>query len=450
MAGLPLPIQPSMSATAVHADPIRKYLETARTQIAEGALREAAQTLNQAQRILPGDARIFMLAGLMAEKSGNIKGAFEALRKCVAMSPGWGPGLLELALLLARQNQFPEAVETAEKVAALEPKNLMVLAGVVDIAHRAGHAEMALKHLRRGLELVPGDVQLRRLLAQDLHNLGRYEEALQEWSSLAAQNDKDEHALLGRVKTLLATGKPAQAIADTMKLLELAPGDSIYAYYNALAHGVTPPHQPLEMNRQLFDNMAESFDKHLVTELGYRLPRVVADKILERFPERNLNVLDLGCGTGLLGACLGRLDGFLIGVELSSKMIEQAARHDVYDRFHTVNLLDALRETPASIYEVITALDVFVYVGDIAEAIPDAYRILLSAGDFYFSCETAPEDGPDLVLQDSGRYAHKRSHVQQLCRQAGFENVQIDDVVIRHEAGQPVQGFLVMARKAAA
>ena len=71
------------------------------------------------------------------------------------------------ALLLARQNQFKEAVETAEKVAALEPKNLMVLAGVVDIAHRAGHKEMAIKHLRRGLVLVPGDLQLSQLLAQD-------------------------------------------------------------------------------------------------------------------------------------------------------------------------------------------------------------------------------------------------------------------------------------------
>ena len=445
-----LPLQPSMSATAVHADPIRKYLETARTQIAQGALREAAQTLNQAQRILPGDARIFMLAGLMAEKSGNIKGAFEALRKCVAMAPDWGPGLLELALLLARQNQFPEAVETAEKVAALEPKNLLVLAGVVDIAHRAGHAEMALKHLRRGLELVPGDVQLRRLLAQDLHNLGRYEEALQEWSSLVAQDDKDEHALLGRVKVLLAIGKPGQAIADTMKLLELAPGDSIYAYYNALAHGVTPPHQPLEMNRQLFDNMADIYDQHMVRGLRYQLPKIVADKILARYPNKQLNVLDLGCGTGLLGVCLGRLDGFLIGVDISTKMIEQAARHDVYDRFHTVNLLEALQATPDALYETITALDVLIYTGDITEAIPNAHRILLPAGDFYFSCEAAPEEGPDLVLQDSGRYAHKRSHVQQLCKQAGFESVQIEDMVIRQEAGQPVQGFLVMARKAAA
>jgi len=168
-----------MTTVAQSSDPIRHYLETARTQMGQGQLREAALTLNEAQKVLPGDARIFMMAGLMAEKSGNVKGAFEMLRKSVATAPGWGPGLLELALLLARQNQFAEAIEKAEEVARLEPKNPMVLAGVIDIAHRAGHAEMAVRHLRRGLELVPGDVQLRRLLARDLSDLARHAEALE-------------------------------------------------------------------------------------------------------------------------------------------------------------------------------------------------------------------------------------------------------------------------------
>ena len=52
-----------MSATAPHADPIRQYLETARTQIAKGELRQAAETLNKAQKKSPNDARVFMLAG---------------------------------------------------------------------------------------------------------------------------------------------------------------------------------------------------------------------------------------------------------------------------------------------------------------------------------------------------------------------------------------------------
>ena len=91
-------------------------------------------------------------------------------------------------------------------------------------------------------------------------------------------------------------------------------------------------------------------------------------------PDRRFNVLDLGCGTGLLGVYLGRLHGHLIGVDLSEKMIEQAARHGVYSRFHHVNILDALRDTPADHYEVITCLDALVYVGDLAPVIPNVLR----------------------------------------------------------------------------
>ena len=281
-----------MSATATPADPNRKHLENARALIAKGELKEAALVLNKAQNQVPNDPRVFMVAGWMAEKSGNVKGAFEAMRRSVALAPGWGPGLLELALLLARQNQFKEAVETAEKVAALEPRNLQVLAGVVYIAHRAGHTEMAIRHLRRGLELVPGDAQLRRLLARDLSTLGQHAESIELWSALIAENASDTEALLGRTQALLAAGTPAKAIADTTALLTLAPGDSVYAYYNALAHGQTPAHQPVELNRHLFDGMAEVYDQHVVRGLRYQLPKQVAEKMDTRGIELQVGPID--------------------------------------------------------------------------------------------------------------------------------------------------------------
>lgn len=438
-----------MSATPTAIDPNRQHLEAARTQIAQGDLKAAALTLNQAQQQEPNDPRVFMLAGLMAEKAGNSTGAFEALRRSVALAPDWGPGLLELALLLARHNQFPEAIETAEKVAALEPKNLQVLAGVIDIAHRASHLEMAVRHLRRGLALVPGDVPLRRLLARDLGNLGQHAQALELWSALIDENPQDTQALLGRVHVLVAQGQPTRALPDTMALLELAPGDSVYAYYNALAHGATPAHQPPELNRGLFDDMAELYDQHMVRTLKYQLPQQVAAQIVARYPDKKINVLDLGCGTGLLGACLGGLEGALVGVDISKGMIAQAARHNVYHRFHHANLLDALEDTPAALYQVITALDVFIYAGDMAQAIPNALRILTPGGQFIFSCEAAPEDAPALVLQSSGRYAHQRSHVQTLCAAAGFAPVEIEDTVLRQENAEPVHGFVVTAHKPA-
>ena len=439
-----------MSTTSTQAtDPNLAHLQTARTQIAKGDLKNAALTLNKAQKQIPNDPRVFMLAGLMAEKSGNIPGAFEALQRSVSLAPDWGPGLLELALLHARQNQFAKAVETAEKVASLEPHNLQVLAGVVDIAHRAGHTEMAVRHLRRGLVLVPGDVQLRRLLARDLTQLQQFPEAVQLWSELLEQDPADTEARAGRVQTLLALGQPAKAQADTLALLEKDPGNAVNAYYNALAHGATPPHQPPEISRTLFDNMAELYDQHMVRSLKYQLPKQVADRLLAAHPDKKINVLDLGCGTGLLGVCLGRLDGALVGVDISRGMIEQAARHNVYDRFHHTNLLDALEDTPASLYQVIAALDVFIYTGDLQEAIPNALRILVPGGQLVFSCEEASEDGTDLVLLPTGRYAHKRSHVQALCQAAGFDKVSIEDTVLRQENNAPVHGFLVFAHKPA-
>lgn len=438
-----------MSATATVSDPNRKHLEAARTLIAKGDLKQAALTLNKAQKQMPNDARVFMLAGLMAEKSGNTKGAFEALRRSVSLAPDWGPGLLELALLLARQNQFQEAVETAEKVAKLEPNNLQVLAGVIDIAHRAGHTEMAVRHLRRGIELVPGDTMLRRLLARDLSEQGRHEESLALWTELVAESPTDPQALVGRVQACIASGQPAEALANTQALLALAPDDAVYQYFAQLVRGETPTQQPAELTRPMFDSMAEFYDMHMVRGLKYQLPKLVADKILARYPDKKLNVLDLGCGTGLLGVCLGRLDGFLIGVDLSHKMVEQAARHNVYDRFHTVNLHDALANTPEALYQVIAALDVFIYAGDITRAIPDAFRILTPDGQLMFSCETTSEAGPDLVLLPTGRYAHKRSHVEALCKAAGFDAIEVEESVLRHENNTPVHGFVVVAHKPA-
>ncbi|MPM48483.1 Ubiquinone biosynthesis O-methyltransferase [bioreactor metagenome] len=438
-----------MSATATSYDPIRKLLETATQQIEKNELREAAETLNQAQKLWPNDARVFMLAGLMAEKSGNIPAAFDALRRSVALDPMWTPGELQLALLYGRRGMYDKAIMHAEHLAKREPNNALVLGHLVDFAHESGNMNLAISELRRGLTYMPKDVQMRRLLANDLQVTGQRAEALEIWSSLLEDNPKDEVALLGRVTTLIEGGKPSAAISDTTTLLELSPGNSIFAYYSAIAHGVTPEHQPPELNRLMFNAMAATYDQTMVRGLRYQLPKIVAEKIIKRFPTKALSVLDLGCGTGLLGVCLGRLDGFLIGVDISTKMIEQAGRHGVYDRFHTVNLLDALRETPAEVYEVITALDVFIYTGDLKATVPNAHRILMPAGDLYFSCEIAPEDGPDLVLQPNGRYAHKRSHVLALCKEAGFEDVQMEDLVLRYEAGEPVNGYLVVAHKAA-
>ncbi|TDS71123.1 methyltransferase [Comamonas sp. JUb58] len=435
-----------MSAKAP-VDPIRKFLETARHQIAVGNLTGAAQTLNDARRRSPRDARLFMLAGLMAEKSGNLRGAIDAMQRCESLAPDWAPGLLEQALLYARHNREHEAMAAAEKVIALEPNNARVIAGVIDIAHRVGNTEMAIRHLRRVLELTPEDRVLRRYLAVDLGTVRQYDEALAVFGPLIDEKPDDHLARIARVQMLQARGTMQEALPDTEALLALQPDDKIYQYYHQLAQGQVPAHVPVELTTHMFDEMASVYDMHMVRHLSYQLPKQVADQLLQIYPNRRFNLLDLGCGTGLLGATLGAIDGYILGVDMSAKMLEQAAKHKVYYKFHQVNLLEALAATPANTFEAITALDVLIYVGDLQQTLADAYRVLAPGGVLIFSCEHGDVTGPDTQLQAVGRYTHTLSSTVRLAKAAGFDQVDTRDVELRMEGGQAVDGFVVTAYK---
>ncbi len=412
--------------------------------------KEAAGVLNQLQTQVVGDPRIFMMGMRLAEAAGQPEGALKAARHAVKIAPQWSQAVLDLALLLARQNQFVEAAEEAQKAVALAPGHLPTLRGAIDIAHRAGYAALAIEFLPRAIELAaPNNLTYKRQMAQDLAALGRNAEAVTLFNELLLIDSKDEISLRGRADAALAAGDTDSSVADWDALVLLAPDNETYRFHHAVARGQTPATQPVSLPRQLFNDMASVYDQHMVRGLRYQLPKKVADLILEKFPDRKLNVLDLGCGTGLLGVCLGRLDGYLVGVDVSEKMIEQAARHQVYDRFHNVNLLDALQATPADLYEVLTALDVFIYVGDLAQAIPDAHRIAKPGGYVIFSCERALATETPWVLRPSKRYAHEQGHIESLCRAAGFADIRVEDTTIRFEGTEPVNGFLVVARKAA-
>lgn len=440
----------SKSAPTAHQDPNLTGLIEVERLIKAGRLQQAAGLLNQLQTRVIGDPRVYMMGTQLAEAAGQPAGALKAARHAVKIAPQFAPAVLNLALLLARQNQFQEAAEQAQQAVALAPGHLPTLQGAIDIAHRAGYAALALEFLPHAIELsAPRNQAFKRQMAHDLAALGRNAEAIKLFDELLQADGQDQASLQGRARAALAAGDSAAAQRDWDALVALDPANEDYRFNREVAHGHTPATLPDSVPRALFDEMAGVFDAHLVKNLGYQLPKQVAEWALAKHPTREFNVLDLGCGTGLLGACLGPLNGYIIGVDLSTKMIEQAARHNVYYRFHQVGVLDALKGTPENLYELVAALDVFTYIGDLSQAIPDAHRVSKPGGHFIFSCERALETEADWLLRPTQRYAHKQSHIEALCQSAGFAEVAVQDTTIRYEGDQPINGFLVTARKAA-
>ena len=78
--------------------------------------------------------------------------------------------------------------------------------------------------------------------------------------------------------------------------------------------------------RRLFDQHAPDFEASLMRRLDYRGPAILLDalKAATGKPLEFGSVLDLGCGTGLAGVAIRPFCDRLVGMDLSSGMLEVA------------------------------------------------------------------------------------------------------------------------------
>lgn len=254
------------------------------------------------------------------------------------------------------------------------------------------------------------------------------------------------HFALGEV--LCQLGRIVEASQAFRSALRLDPVDRLGAGPRLAALGLAPvPDQlPQAYVRTLFDQYAERFDAELVEALHYSAPWRLRDLLLNHLPGQHAaRLLDLGCGTGLMGEAMRKHASWLVGVDLSAEMAAMAARKKVYDEVGAGEAIAILAETDCS-YDAITAADVLVYMGDLHTLLAAVAGKLVPGGYFAFSCERFSGEG--FVLGAGLRYAHSRSYIQSCLTGAGLELAEIAEESCRQESGQDVMAYFVVARKA--
>lgn len=213
----------------------------------------------------------------------------------------------------------------------------------------------------------------------------------------------------------------------------------MYNYYKA------PPSWSIV---RLFDNYAEQFDEHLTKTLEYHTPSHLTDFITSNANIVNpiKKVLDLGCGTGLLGQELIKKFSIenLTGIDISSKMLQKAKDKAIYDELHNVDLLKYMQNNNSR-YDLVTATDVFVYVGDLTEVISNVHKILKPNGYFAFSVESLPVGS--FKITPSGRFQHSINYLQNLSTEIGFKKIIYKAVPLRKEYGVMIKGHLIVMQK---
>jgi predicted TPR repeat methyltransferase len=328
------------------------------------------------------------------------------------------------------------------------------VAALAALLASAGERIAALEAYREALDAAPDHLEVLVALGALLARLGREDE---------------EVAIRKRIAVLvvaamgLAPEHHAAAVA-----FELA----------TLGIGATPPEMPAGYTAALFDGYAARFDQSLRGELHYRAPELVHEGLSRALAERfvpssapswearispsadpralgrpgtpagaTLDICDVGCGTGLLGALLRPLARRLDGVDRSPRMLDEARALGLYDDLAEADLTAALASRPGA-YDVVTAADVLVYIGDLAPALAAAASALRAGGLLAFTVEQTGEDGYHLTA--AGRYEHAPSFVREAAAAAGLTEVSVGEVTLRMEQSHPVSGLVWVLCKGAA
>ena len=157
-----------------------------------------------------------------------------------------------------------------------------------------------------------------------------------------------------------------------------------------------------------------------------------------------MDIIDLGCGTGLVGQHFRGVAGRLTGIDVSARMIQWAERRNVYDQLildDYVHYLSA-RQEPC---DLVLAADVFIYAGDLVAVFQAVARLLRPGGLFAFSLEAAPQ--ADYVLQPNRRYAHSLGYIHRLARQTNFHELAVNPVNLRRQGVDHAAGLIIILRR---
>ena len=383
---------------------------------------------------------------------GNAAEARKVARRIEKQSPVL-PGLAYLLGLIAfAEQEDAKAARHFAKALEESPDATAPLLAMARTQARQGRDEAAESHYRRLLGRADAPAAAPELAALLLKRgiAARDMDAFQDACVLFAEAAQlDPQSVLAQ--TLLGHGAEAAgerdiAISAHRRVLALDPEDRYGAAVSLakLGAGAVPAKSSDAFVRGLFDQYAAKFDAELVVMLRYRAPELLLDAIKRMLGMGPFDTYDAGCGTGLMGALLRPLARRLVGSDLSPNMVEQAKKRRIYDALAVGDFVLELGAA-ADTYDLVTAADVFVYIGDLDPAFRAVARALRPGGGFAFSVEHL--DQGDWGVVESGRFAHSKAYLRKLAETHGFETLLIEDVSTRDDRSKPVPGLVCVMRK---
>lgn len=414
----------------------------------KGQAGQAAYVCEAVLKLEPDHAAALHYLGVAVHRRGDHEQALEPMRRSLELVPDQADWYSNLGIVLRACGRFEAAMEAFRRATVIEPRHANALNNLGVLYRLYDRFEEAEASFRAVIAIDPGHADVYTNLAILLDQTGRTLEAVEAHCramTLRPSTPDDYRHLAMAYATL---GETAKAVETCERWLAHSPDDPRARHALAAYSGLdVPPRAPDDYVQTVFDDFAASFEAKLA-RLQYRAPAFVAEAVAEAVgpPAASLDVLDLGCGTGLCGPLLAPYARRLVGVDLSSGMLEHAREKGAYHELVQAELTAYLQGRPAS-FDAIVSADTLVYFGGLETVAAAAAQALRPGGAFVFTVEEAGDDRREAYgIEVHGRYSHGRVYVARVLQEAGLAPM-VARGELRMEAGLPVHGLIVRAVK---
>jgi tetratricopeptide (TPR) repeat protein len=251
------------------------------TQMGENEMREYNYALTEATK-----QKLF----------GNFKQAAVLYQKCLEVNPNSDAAAFQLAGIYMMAQDFENAKKLTNRAVAINPDNYWYKVQVTQLHMVKNEPDSAIAVYEEILEKWPGKVEVKFEISRLYSETGKENKALKMLDEIEQDNGISEPVSLLKEQIYLGQGKPDQAIAELLALMDMAPEEIRYLgvlaeLYTTLERKeeakqtyqkifeIEPNNGVAQLSMAEFYRLENNADKHLeYLEIAFRNPSLPIDR----------------------------------------------------------------------------------------------------------------------------------------------------------------------------
>ncbi len=427
---------------------IEERLEAAIDHHRNGRLDKAMESYEAILAENPEHVHTLSLSAIVKFQYGDAEAAISRLKTAIGIAPGIAALHNNLGNVYRETDQLEPALEAYRAALDVDPGHVESLCNVGVILRNLGHVGEGLGMLERAHQIDDRHVETNHNLGVTYGLVGRLEEAADCIERCYVDNPVPVADPAWHAHILVNLGRRERAIEIFENFAATRPEDEVAQHHLKALKGEAVERAPDGYVRDHFDQFADSFDT-ILESLDYRAPQFVAERVGDLVGDQKVRViLDLGCGTGLVGPLVRTRCEHMIGVDLSRKMLIKAAARECYDQLVEAELVKFLNDIPENFAELAVCADTLCYFGELDEVFAGVKRGLKPGGAFIATVErndNGLEDGVQFLV--SGRYSHSEPYIAAAAERAGLILEGSNRVVLRREFDDQIHGNVFVLQK---